>query len=231
MSLAPPRRTLMNLAIPRGMVQTLAWGMIAMPFALPNIAWELGWVRPPETTPDRQGRTIEDPASAGEEVDSSGRPLEVADATSTGALTTETPSASAPMLEPTETVPCPPGTLRTGAKCRPIVCDEGTELKGSRCEPIVCASGQRLEHGRCVDAACAAGQVRAYDGRCVAKLKGGLGREPTYVHPIATCGNSVCEPARGESPQTCCEDCPCDAPLVCKRDVTGGRACLMKGLK
>ncbi|MDC0674670.1 hypothetical protein [Nannocystis radixulma] len=220
----------MNLAIPRGMVQTLAWGMIAMPFALPNIAWELGWVRPPETTPDRQGRTIEDPASTGEEVDSTGRTLEVVDVTSTGALTTEAPSASVPILEPAPIVPCPPGTRRTGAKCRPI-CGKGTELKGNRCEPIVCASGQRLEHGRCVDAACGAGRALAYDGRCIPKLKVDPVKRSPYVHPIATCGNLVCEPARGESSQTCCEDCPCDAPFVCKRDVTGGRACLVKGLK
>ncbi|MCY1055027.1 hypothetical protein [Nannocystis sp. SCPEA4] len=164
----------MNLAIPRGMVQTLAWGMIAMPFALPNIAWELGWVRPPETTPDRQARTIEDPVSTGEEVDSTRRTLEIPDATSTGVLTTEAPSASG---------------------------------------------------------GCAAGQIRGSDGHCVAKLKGDPVKESPYVHRIASCGDSVCEPARGESSRTCCEDCPCDAPLVCKRDVTGGRACQAKGLE
>ncbi|MBZ5714973.1 hypothetical protein [Nannocystis pusilla] len=148
MSLAPPRRTLMNLAIPRGMVQTLAWGMIAMPFALPPIAWELGWVRPPETASLAVATIVQDPASTGEQVDSSGRTLEVADATGTGAPPTEAAPASAPILE-----------------------------------------------------------------------------------PIATCGNSVCEPARGESSRTCCEDCPCDAPLVCKPDASDRQACQAQGLK
>ena len=27
---------------------------------------------------------------------------------------------------------------------------------------------------------------------------------------------SFCEPARGESKVTCCQDCPCAAPLTCK---------------
>lgn len=64
---------------------------------------------------------------------------------------------------------------------------------------------------------CPAGQTMTADGRCIARLKGQP--IPTKVEePKApkSCGNHVCEPARGESSETCCQDCACKAPLVCK---------------
>lgn len=82
------------------------------------------------------------------------------------------------------------------------------------------------------DPNCAAGQIRTADGRCVAKLKGAP-VTPKIEKPAGpkTCGNGVCEPARGESSQTCCQDCPCDAPLVCKPDASDRHTCQAKGLK
>src|SRR5690606_5614324 len=79
---------------------------------------------------------------------------------------------------------------------------------------------------------CSSGQVRTADGRCVARLKGA----PVVTKPVKpagprTCGNGVCEPARGESSRTCCQDCPCDAPLVCKLDGADHHTCQAKGLK
>lgn len=79
---------------------------------------------------------------------------------------------------------------------------------------------------------CPGGQMRTGDGRCVPKLKGAPA--PTRAEEpqtLKTCGNTVCEPARGESSQTCCQDCPCDAPLVCKQDASERYSCQAKGLK
>lgn len=79
---------------------------------------------------------------------------------------------------------------------------------------------------------CPPGQKLGADGRCTPKLKG----TPTQAKPeppatLRSCGNTVCEPGRGESSQTCCQDCPCDAPLVCKPDGNDKHSCQVKGLK
>ena len=42
------RRRLGDVPLPWAVVRALAWGLIAVPFTLPGMAWELGWVRPPE---------------------------------------------------------------------------------------------------------------------------------------------------------------------------------------
>lgn len=82
------------------------------------------------------------------------------------------------------------------------------------------------------EATCAANQVRTPDGRCVARLKGApVVTKPAKPTAPKSCGNGVCEPARGESSQTCCQDCPCDAPLVCKPDAHDRYTCQAKGLK
>lgn len=79
---------------------------------------------------------------------------------------------------------------------------------------------------------CPAGQVPTGDGRCVARLKGaGAPVVKKDDDTPKTCGNGVCEPARGESSNTCCQDCPCDAPLVCKPNADGRNSCQAKGLK
>lgn len=79
---------------------------------------------------------------------------------------------------------------------------------------------------------CAAGQVRTSDGRCVARLKGApVVTRPDKPAGPKTCGNGVCEPARGESSRTCCQDCACEAPLVCKPDLSDRHTCQAKGLK
>jgi thiol-disulfide isomerase/thioredoxin len=80
---------------------------------------------------------------------------------------------------------------------------------------------------------CPNGQVKTADGRCVAKLKGAAASaaKPEPPATLKSCGNTVCEPARGESSTTCCQDCPCDAPLVCKPNGDGKQACQVKGLK
>lgn len=82
--------------------------------------------------------------------------------------------------------------------------------------------------------ACPSGQTATADGRCVTRLKGApvpSVAKPDSDAPPKTCGNNVCEPARGESSQTCCLDCPCDSPLVCKPNADGRNACQAKGLK
>jgi len=80
---------------------------------------------------------------------------------------------------------------------------------------------------------CPTGMLRGSEGRCVPKLRG-------EARPISTasesaagrrCGDGKCEPARGESNQTCCLDCPCNAPLVCRPDTRDEHRCQVKGLK
>ncbi|MBL9104829.1 MAG: TlpA family protein disulfide reductase [Myxococcales bacterium] len=64
---------------------------------------------------------------------------------------------------------------------------------------------------------CPEGQVKTADGQCVARPRGG-GNVKTVRTPLTTmqCGDGKCEPSRGESKVTCCQDCPCAAPLSCK---------------
>jgi thiol-disulfide isomerase/thioredoxin len=68
---------------------------------------------------------------------------------------------------------------------------------------------------------CPVGQVRADDGRCVARVAGGgapgvTGKPSKTGKTTMICGDHKCEPARGESAVTCCQDCPCSAPMTCK---------------
>ena len=79
---------------------------------------------------------------------------------------------------------------------------------------------------------CPAGMLRKPDGSCVPKLKG----EPRVIKSVPSstpsqCGNGKCEPDRRESNQTCCQDCACAAPLVCKPDTNDEYRCQVKGLK
>lgn len=117
---------------------------------------------------------------------------------------------------------------------------EGKENTAAHHSPEDC--GELKKRGPAVEApvlppveapadACPPGQFRAADGRC-SRLKGAP-VTPKVDKPQGpkTCGNGVCEPARGESSQTCCQDCPCDAPLVCKLDASDRHTCQAKGLK
>lgn len=75
---------------------------------------------------------------------------------------------------------------------------------------------------------CPANMIRSADGKCVRKLRG----EPTATKKpptTTTCGNDKCEP--GESSSTCCLDCKCTDPLVCRQTRDGSSKCMVKGLK
>lgn len=74
--------------------------------------------------------------------------------------------------------------------------------------------------------ACPGGQVRGEDGRCGARPKE-VGKA---VKTTMLCGDGKCEPARGESKTTCCQDCPCSAPLTCKQSAGEAFTC-QAGLK
>ncbi len=80
---------------------------------------------------------------------------------------------------------------------------------------------------------CAANMQRNADGRCVPKLKGDTRPVKPVVETAADkrCGDGKCEPRRGESNQTCCQDCACNAPLVCRPDTHDEYRCQVKGLK
>lgn len=75
---------------------------------------------------------------------------------------------------------------------------------------------------------CPSGQVRTAEGRCAARPKE---IQPTKAGmPAMICGDGKCEPARGESKVTCCQDCPCAAPLTCK-PASGDTHSCQTGLK
>jgi thiol-disulfide isomerase/thioredoxin len=62
---------------------------------------------------------------------------------------------------------------------------------------------------------CPDDMLRTADGKCKRKLRGKvLAPEPEKALRPATCGNGVCD--AGENKSTCCLDCPCEAPLVCR---------------
>ncbi|MBL8975791.1 MAG: hypothetical protein JNK56_34635 [Myxococcales bacterium] len=77
---------------------------------------------------------------------------------------------------------------------------------------------------------CPEGTEATPEGRCKRKLRGTLPNPPVAeTTKPASCGNGACDAK--ESSATCCEDCPCEAPLVCK-DVGGGpKRCMVKGLR
>lgn len=82
---------------------------------------------------------------------------------------------------------------------------------------------------------CPAGMTRGSEGRCVPMLRG-TPRPAAATAPPASaaakrCGDGKCEPARGESNQTCCQDCACNDPLVCRQDTNDEYRCQVKGLK
>ena len=82
---------------------------------------------------------------------------------------------------------------------------------------------------------CPAGMIRGSEGQCVPKLRGEAKLRPAPAASESAvekrCGDGNCEPARGESNQTCCEDCACNAPLVCRPDTNDEHRCQVKGLK
>ena len=77
---------------------------------------------------------------------------------------------------------------------------------------------------------CPEGSEATPDGRCKRKLRGNLGAATgTPPAQSATCGNGACD--GGETRETCCDDCPCDALLVCKAAGDGHKRCMVKGLR
>jgi len=80
---------------------------------------------------------------------------------------------------------------------------------------------------------CPAGMNRGSEGRCVPQLRGQP--RPAVAIPASAaaqrCGDGKCEPARGESNQTCCQDCSCNDPLICRPDTNDEYRCQVKGLK
>ena len=98
-------------------------------------------------------------------------------------------------------------------------------------------SGAGVSPGTCASVSasggCPTGMIRGSEGRCIPKLRG-------HARPISSgeesaadrrCGDGKCEPARGESNQTCCLDCACSSPLVCRPDTNDEPRCQVKGLK
>lgn len=83
------------------------------------------------------------------------------------------------------------------------------------------------------NADCPAGMTRGSEGRCVPRLRGEVRAPPAASESAAAkrCGDGKCEPARGESNQTCCQDCACNDPLVCRPDTNDEYRCQVKGLK
>ena len=76
---------------------------------------------------------------------------------------------------------------------------------------------------------CPSNMIRSADGKCVRKLRG-TAPTPTKKSPTAaTCGDDSCEP--GETSSTCCLDCKCTDPLVCRQTRDGTSKCMVKGLK
>ena len=78
--------------------------------------------------------------------------------------------------------------------------------------------------------ACPEGMVRAESGECARKLRLGSGSERAETKAAAKpdCGNATCD--AGEDSDSCCQDCGCADPLVCRASGDGLK-CQVKGLK
>lgn len=78
---------------------------------------------------------------------------------------------------------------------------------------------------------CPPGMIRKADGQCGRKLRGDASKANSQprVDPASTCGNGVCDPR--ESSDTCCQDCACTEPLVCRPAREGTHKCQLRGLK
>ena len=75
---------------------------------------------------------------------------------------------------------------------------------------------------------CPEGSDLLPDGRCKPRLLG-VKKVTKPKNTLTTCGNGKCD--RGEDPGNCCEDCPCEAPLVCKQMGASPKRCLLPGLQ
>jgi hypothetical protein len=74
---------------------------------------------------------------------------------------------------------------------------------------------------------CPAEMIRTADGKCKRKLRGKVvATDPGKAVRPATCGNGVCD--AGENRSTCCLDCPCEAPLVCRTGADERPMCTAK---
>lgn len=105
-------------------------------------------------------------------------------------------------------------------------CGELKRRPGVVTAPPVPVAGPALD--------CPPGMQRGAEGRCVPRLKGTPAISKTSPKPTPAsrrCGDGKCEAARGESNQTCCQDCACASPLVCKADANDQMRCQVKGLK
>ena len=118
--------------------------------------------------------------------------------------------------------------------CRLPTCGDAIVQKGEECD-----DGDRNGDDECAEdcrfiadipppkAECPAGRVRAADGRCIPRLRGATERSPAAPAGIG-CGDGAC--GAQETPANCCQDCPCDPPLVCK--VIGDvYKCMIRGLR
>ncbi len=106
------------------------------------------------------------------------------------------------------------------------VLEDCGELKRRPTEAVGEPTGELLTPAPVV---CPEGQELTADGRCKRKLRN-VGPIP-LSEPVlpASCGNGVCD--AGESRETCCDDCVCEAPLVCKSRGGGPKRCMVKGLR
>nr|WP_293178916.1 TlpA disulfide reductase family protein [Nannocystis sp.] len=76
---------------------------------------------------------------------------------------------------------------------------------------------------------CPEDSVTLPDGRCKPKLRGDTKVTPHKQPVMATCGNGECND--GEDNTNCCEDCACEAPMVCRQMGAGPKRCLLPGLQ
>ena len=72
------------------------------------------------------------------------------------------------------------------------------------------------------------------NGTCKRKLQGTAAKPPPppfQTSRTSRCGNGACEAALGETSTTCCRDCACTPPLVCRSASSGEMLCLVRKLK
>jgi thiol-disulfide isomerase/thioredoxin len=76
---------------------------------------------------------------------------------------------------------------------------------------------------------CPEGNEVLPDGRCKPQLLGVKKVNKPKPTILATCGNGKCDGR--EDTSNCCEDCPCEAPMVCKQMGASPKRCLLPGLQ
>lgn len=117
-------------------------------------------------------------------------------------------------------------------------CDEGENVLGKQRVVEDCgepklrpqdAAGEAVTPPPTPTVQCPPGSEPTPEGRCKRKLRGNLGEVSQAPAQAASCGNGVCD--EDESRETCCDDCACEAPLMCRPAPGGAKRCQVKGLR